>query len=120
MSISTLESPATVRALDAQHAASDERERTESYLRAAFLKAAASCNAQAFAPFAGMVRDWNDKDPRAKRLQTVGEILHDELQHGDFADRAMTVLMVAARSMPQAQKLLEEMAAQWASMEVTL
>jgi len=119
MSISTLESPASVRALDRMHAESDAHEATESYLRAAFLKAAAECQPQKLALFAQRVKD---RENGGTRYQTMGEVVRDALDYRDFDMRAVQVLLLAAAgrgTQREAQALLEDMAAMWADLEVT-
>lgn len=119
MSISTLESFSSVRALDALHREEEEFAEKVSYLRGAFLKEAAYCQADKFALFAPRVRDFK---AGGTRLQTVGELLHGELDYRDFAERAMEVLMKAAAgrgTQREAQQLLEEMAARWADSEAS-
>lgn len=117
--ISTLDSAATRRALDALNSEADERGAAVEQLRGEFLRAAADCQADKFALFAPRVRDWKNG---GTRLQTVGEIVHEEMQYRDFADRAMEVLLKAAAgqgTQREAQQLLQEMAAHWADLEVT-
>lgn len=118
--ISSLDSAATRRAMDAMHRESDEHGAAVAQLRGEFLRAAADCQADKFALFAPRVRDWKNG---GTRLQTVGEIVHEELQYRDFADRAMGVLLKAAAgqgTQREAQQLLQEMAAHWAENEVVL
>lgn len=118
--ISTTECAATRRALDAMHRESDEHRAAVEQLRGEFLRAAAECQADKFALFAPRVRDWKNGGTRP---QTVGEIVHEEMQYRDFADRAMEVLLKAAAGQGthrEAQQLLDEMAAHWAENEVVL
>lgn len=116
MSISSIESPATLRALSRRDAESDEREAEVAYLRDEFIKACAECQADKFATFAPRVRN---HVTGFTRLQTVGEVLHDELDYRDFTERAMQILLNAAAgrgAQRDAQQLIEDMATHFADM----
>jgi hypothetical protein len=125
MSISTLESPASVRALDAKHAAEDEYAATFEQHRRDFLAAAARCDAKAIATFAGTTTDFSQRfagGGYGRRPQTVGEVVHDALDNRRFRERGMQILLNAAAgrgTQRDAQQLLEEMATAWAEEQVS-
>lgn len=120
MSISTLESPTSRRALDAMFddaQEADRRARVE-LLAAEFLKAAAECQAGKLAMFAPRRRDCFTGE---QRFSTVADLLDDELDYRDFGTRAMQVLLNAAAgrgTQREAQQLLADIAAHWADIEV--
>lgn len=123
--ISSLDSAATRRAMDAMHRESDEHNAAVRYLREQFLAAAQRCDARAIATFAGTTTDFTkrlDGGGYGRRPQTVGEVVHDAVDNRQFRDRAMQILMNAAAgrgTQRDAQQLLEEMAGHWADLEVT-
>lgn len=125
MSISTLESPASVRALDAKHAAEDEYAAAVEQHRRDFLSAAQQCNAGAIATFAGTTTDFSQRlggGGYGRRPQTVGEVVHGVVDNKQYRERAMQILLNAAAgrgTQRDAQQLLEEMAAAWAEEQVS-
>lgn len=118
--VSTLDSAATRRALDAMHSEADEHDAAVRYLREQFLAAAQRCDAQVIATFAGTTTDFSkrlDGGGYGRRAQTVGEVVHDAVDNRKFRDRAMQILMNAAAgrgTQRDAQQLLDELAAHWA------
>lgn len=91
-----------------------EQEEAEHSLCLSFKFAAAQCNSRAFADFAPMVNVYRQTKKVGQRMQTVGEVLWDALDDKAFRERAMQVLMEAAKVNPEAQALLDQAAVKWA------
>lgn len=120
MSISTLESPASRRALDATFDDAQEADRLArvAILTEQFLKAAAEAQADKFVMFAPRRRDCFTGE---RRFSTVADLLDDARDYRGFGQRAAQVLLNAAAgrgTQREAQQLLAEIAAHWADMEV--
>lgn len=91
-----------------------EQEEAEHSLCLSFKFAAAQCNSRAFADFAPMVNVYRNGAKVGRRMQTVGEVLWDALDDKAFRERAMQVLMEAAKVNKEAQALLDQAAVKWA------
>lgn len=122
LTLNAWDSPAQVRKLDEHLRAVDEEQAQadaqRQLLQEEFLRAASECQADKFALFANRVRDYKTRE---MRLQTVGEVVCSEMDYRDFGQRVAQVLLNAAAgrgSQREAQKLIEDMAAHWADMEV--
>lgn len=112
MSISTLENPASQRALAALHSSSEARERQERYLAESFEAAAQSHNLRAVADF-------------TRGRHTIGELMLDAFEWLPRAEqvRVMELLAKAAWSneaqTAQARTTINGMAWLWASQNAT-
>lgn len=91
-----------------------EQEEAEHSLCLSFKFSVAQCNSSAFADFAPMVNVYRNGSKVGRRVQTVGEVLWDALDDKAFRERAMQVLMEAAKVNKEAQALLDQAAVKWA------
>lgn len=117
MSISTLESPASRRALDQLHAEEAYRERAEQALAETF-KQALQGDLSAPCVFKPSYLHSHNGAP-----VTVGDVLFDALDSKDFGARAMVVLANAAAgrgTQRDAQQLLDEVTTRWAESNVDM
>lgn len=123
MSISTLESPASVIALDEIQAWSEACANAERGAQEDFIAAARKGDMQAVATFAGLTRNWSakrDDGTYTRRTQTVGEVISDTLTFDPaLAMEAARVLCSVAYGdslqVAAARVLLGRMAAAWAA-----
>lgn len=120
MSISTLESAGSRRALSAMDVESAARERAMASLVNECKGAFARGDASAVATFAGTCTDWSNRLPGGgygKRMQKVADVMSETVEGHKFEQRAMQILLSAAAGrgcQREAQQLLDELAAKWA------
>ena len=122
MSVSTLESLDSANWLASYQAEADMREKLVQGFRAQFLQACAQANGSM--PFGGGTRiDYTrrlESGHYARRPQVLADELFDAMDHADFVQRAMQIVLSAAAgrgTQRDAQQLLQEVAGYWAEGE---